>query len=333
MALYRWGFGLLLGAAATAYGVWLRPPPTVSVVSPQRGPAVAAVYATGVVEPTGMLPIAPKIAGRLAQLFVDEGDTVQAGQVLAQLDAAELEQTLAELRSREAYAQRELTRSADLHQRQAMATRDYDTAQTNAETTRRQRQATEARLADTRLRAPTSGQVIRRDGEVGQMLPTGQTLFWLATTAPLRISAEVDEEDIPQIHPGLKVLIRTDAYPERIFTGSVNHITPKGDATTRSFRVRIGLTEPHPLKIGMTVEANLILEERLDTWLVPTTALNADGSLWVVAHGRLERRWVQVGIRGSQRTEIREGVDAKLRIVAAPETWFTPGRKVTAQHP
>ncbi len=328
---YRLILLLLVVAAAATYGLWWHPPPAVSVTRPQRGPAVAAVYATGVVEPTVMLPIAPKLAGRLLSLAVDEGDTVQAGQVLAQLEATELEQALAELRSREAYARRELTRINDLYQRQAIAARDYDNAKTTAETTRSQRQASEARLADTRLLAPATGQIIRRDGEVGQMLSTNQTLFWLATEAPLRISAEVDEEDIPQIQPGLKVLIRTDALPQRILTGQVTRITPKGDSNTRSFRVRIQFLEPHPLRIGMTVETNIILREKPAAWLVPTPALDDGGNLWAVVRGRLERRPVTVGIRGSRHTEILQGIRPDLAIVVQPAPWFTSGRKVTPQ--
>ena len=112
------------------------------------------------------------------------------------------------------------------------------------------------------LVAPADGLITRRDGEVGEYVPVGQPIFYLSCCAPLRISVEVDEEDIPRVVIGQKVLIQNDAFLGQVFEGKVSAITPRGDSTARSYRVRVTFNDDHhPMMIGMTAETNIILRE------------------------------------------------------------------------
>lgn len=72
------------------------------------------------------------------------------------------------------------------------------------------------------LLAPAAGRIIRRDGEFGQLIEAGHKLFWISCCDQLRVSAEVDEEDIPLVKPGQKVLIRADAFPGRALAQKLN---------------------------------------------------------------------------------------------------------------
>ena len=72
------------------------------------------------------------------------------------------------------------------------------------------------------LLAPADGTIIRRDGEVGQYIAPGQALFVLACCAPLRVTAEIDEEDISRVRVGQAVVLRADALPGALFDGSVS---------------------------------------------------------------------------------------------------------------
>ena len=94
------------------------------------------------------------------------------------------------------------------------------------------------------LTPPADGLIIRRDGEIGQFIPAGQAVFYLSCCAPLRVTAEVDEEDISRVHIGQKVVLRADALPGEILDGHVSEITPKGDPVARSYRVRVALADP-----------------------------------------------------------------------------------------
>jgi RND family efflux transporter MFP subunit len=322
-----------IALAAAAAALWWREGPVpVTLVSPSRGPAVEAIYATGAVEPSVMLPIAPRVGGRIVELNVDEGSRVKSGQVLARLDDMDLVRTIEELEARERYASSQFERAQQL-------VRQGFTAKAELDRTRAELDAAQAALKRGHalrdfmvLRPPADGLIIRRDGEVGQFIPAGQTVFYLSCCAPLRVTAEVDEEDIPRVHVGQKVVLRGDALPGEVFDGKVSEITPKGDPVARSYRVRIRLANPGKLQVGMTVDANLVVAQRENALLVPATALQ-DKTVWLVEEGRLRRQPVRTGVVGSGRAEILEGLTLESRIVDSPSDDLREGRAVRIRSP
>ena len=324
---WTWLIGLaVLAAAGGAIYWWRAGPVEVGVVAPTRGPAIDAIYATGTVEPTVMLPIAPRVAGRIVDLNVDEGQVVKKGQVLARLDDADLRSTVDELEARATYAQAQ-------HERIANLVRQGFMAKAESERTRAEMDAALAAARRARsqrdymsLTAPADGLVIRRDGERGQFIPAGQAVFFLSCCAPLRVTAEVDEEDIARVKDGQKAVMQADALPGEVFDGAVSEVTPKGDPVSRSYRVRIRLADPARFRVGMTVDVNLIVAERANALLVPATAVQ-DKAVWVVRDGRLRKQPVRLGASGAGRTEIVEGLAADARIVAAPTAGLEEGRR------
>jgi len=328
-----WILGGVVAVTVVAGVLWWREGPVaVSVVTPTRGPAIDAIYATGTVEPTVMLPIAPRTAGRLMDLNVDEGGEVRKGQVLARLDDADLTGTVEELEARARYARSQYERIANLVRQGFMA-------QAEADRTRAEMDAALAAVKRARsqrdymaLTAPADGLIIKRDGERGQYIPAGQAVFYLSCCAPLRVTAEVDEEDIARVRIGQKVVLRADALPGEILDGHVNEVTPKGDPVARSYRVRVTLDDPSRFRVGMTVDANLIVAERANALLVPATTVQG-GAVWMVGDGRLHRQPVRVGVTGSGRTEILDGLAPDARLVDSPPTDLRDGHRVRIRPP
>jgi RND family efflux transporter MFP subunit len=153
-------------------------------------------------------------------------------------------------------------------------------------------------------------------------------VFYLAKAGvPLRISADVDEEDIPLVKIGQKVLIRADAFPARVFTGEVKEVTPKGDPVARNYRVRIQLPSDTALMIGMTAETNIVTREKQDALLIPASAVSGD-ALWAVRDGRLVNIPVQIGIKGRDRVEIAAGLSDADAVVIDPSQRLKPGQTV-----
>ena len=144
--------------------------------------------------------------------------------------------------------------------------------------------AARERIEHLMLRAPMDGTILRRDGEVGEVVDSGQVLFWVGRPVPLWIIAEVDEKDIPLVTVDQKTLVKADAFPSQELWGSVSQITPKGDPVNKSYRVRIRLPEYSPLRIGMTTEVNIVVAEKTDTLLVPAAAA---GPRWVDKQGEV----------------------------------------------
>lgn len=299
----------------------------IPVVQPVRGTALRAVYATGTVEATVMIPLAARTGAKLVHLAAAEGEEVGKGQLLAQLEDTDLQKTVAELKAREDYAAAEWKRRQTLMRSNSVSRAEGEQARADWEASRAARERAEAEAGYLRITAPQDGRIIRRDGEAGEFIPAGQPVFWFSCCAPLRITAEVDEEDIPLVRAGQKVLIRADAFEGRIFHGEVQSITPKGDPVARSYRVRVSLTEPTPLQIGMTAETNIIISERSNALLIPSSALRRD-SLWLVTDGRLARQQVETGARGPEQTEILGGLAEDALVVHSPTDTLEEGRAV-----
>jgi membrane fusion protein, multidrug efflux system len=304
---------------------WLWSP--VDVVHPMRGTAVQAVYATGTVEATVMMPIASRVAARLMELNVDEGIKVTKGQVLAQLEDEDLQNSIEQLQAREELAQKTYERNAALVKQDSVSKQVYDQSKSDFEAAQAATRAAQAQAGYLKLLAPADGLIIKRDGEVGQMIPANEPVFWLSCCAPLRISAEVDEEDIAQVKADQPVLIRADAFAGQIFHGNVQAITPKGDPVARSYRVRVEFAEDTPLQIGMTVETNIVTGEHKDALLLPGSAVS-QGKVWVVKNKRLVHQPVTEGARGPTETEIINGVTDDDLVVLKPDAALQAGRKI-----
>lgn len=308
----------LLLAGVAGYARYGRGTP-VDLVQPTRGPAIEAVFATGAVEPERLIAVGPRVGARLAALLVDEGQAVRAGQLLARFETQELEAQRLELEARQRQAQLALQRAEQLVAQRFVASSELDRARAEVEALAAQRERWAAQRGYAQLLAPEAGVVLRRDGEPGQFVPAGQALFQLGDLARLRVSAEVDEEDIARVREGMPVVLRAAALGEQVFDGRVQSITPRGDPVARAYRVRIALSQaPAALRVGMTVDANLVVARREQALLLPAGALR-EGRLWRIdAQGRASAFAVKLGVRGEGRVEVLGGLAEGDRVVADP---------------
>lgn len=303
---------------------------TVTLVTPHSGTAVEAVYATGTVEPVTWSKIAAVTTGRIAEILVEEGSVVRQGQELARLDDREARAKVAELEARAAYWRAELQRAQTLAERGIRAQESAQKARSEYEQAVAAITAARQRRADLLVTAPMDGVVLRRDGEPGEVVKPENTLFWVGEIRPLRVTADVDEEDIARVAPGQKVLIKADAFPDRALDGRVEQITPKGDPVNKTFRVRVALPAETPLMIGMTAEINIITAEKAGARLIPASAVGK-GEVWVEQDGQAVRRPVVLGIRGRDRVEIVSGLADDDRVLANPPAGLKAGDRVKGQ--
>lgn len=317
---YPWKSGisiaLVLALAAGAWWFWRGP--SITVVRATRGAAAEIVYATGSVEPETWSRSTPLVRGRIVERCRCEGKTVKSGDLLARLDDKEALATLNDLRALEDFQHREYDRQAQLLARGAATSQAYQKAESDLARIRAQIAAQAQRLEYYRLVAPMDGIVLKEDGEVGDMVEPGTILYRIGLERPLWVVAEVNEEDIPRVRVGQKALLRTDAFANQILPGIVRQITPAGDPVAKTFRVRIGLPEDSPLRVGMSVEANIVSREKLDVVLVPANAIVNNG-LFTIDSNRAHLRKIEPGIRGPGFVEILDGV-TEGELVASPAT-------------
>lgn len=318
----------IVAGAGAAY--WLGASvPQVMAAKPVRGPAVQAVYATGNVEAAYWAKVTPFAKGRIEEICACEGKKVERGEILARLDDREMRAQLNELKARETFLAEELKRYSRLLERRVISEKSYESAASERAQVLSAIAGAKERLDQRVLRSPMDGVVLRRDGEVGEVVQPGEILFWVGKPRPLRITAEVDEEDIPLVKIGLRALLKADAFPDKVLEGQVDQITPKGDPTNKSYRVRIALPDDTPLMMGMTTEINIVVHEVPDALLIPATAVR-NRQVWVVAGGKARRKQVQVGIAGDARIQILSGLGENDLVINNPPAGLVDGARVRA---
>ena len=318
---------LILALLAAAGWFWWTLPPAVAVAIATTGPALRAVYATGSVEPVHWAKVGPSLRARITAVLVEEGQRVTEGQPMARLDDREAQHRVEEAEARARFAEEELARVRTLVTRDIASRATLDRAEAEARAVRAGTDAARRRLDDYLVRAPAAGLVLRRDAEVGEVVDTPAALFWIGEPRPLRVTAEVDEEDIAQVAEGQAVLLRADAFPGRVLHATVAQITPKGDAARKAYRVRLALPDDTPLLIGMTVEANIVLRQAEDAVLIPPAALR-DGRVFVVRQETVERRSVELGVQGPRAVEVLHGLARGETVVLNPPPALADGQTV-----
>jgi RND family efflux transporter MFP subunit len=278
-------------------------------------PVSEAIYGTGTVEPARWAKVVPLQRRRLVELCTCEGQTVRAGQVLGRQDDAEERSAMNELQISYQQAQRDLERAEKDRTKSDAAQKEYEQRWTQAEEYKSRISAQQVRIDQMVLRAPLDGMVLRRDGEVGEIVGPTDVLFWVGPPMPMQVVAEVNEEEINRIAVGQKAFLRSEAFPGQALRASVSQITPKGDPTRKTFRVYLLLPNDTPLRIGMSVEANIIFREKPSAIVVPAEAVAGD-AVETVNNGKIERVPVRVGIRGSRNVEIIGDVSRGMAVLS-----------------
>ena len=318
---------LVAALAAAVYAWMVGRGPLVAVTTPTRGTAAEIVYATGAVEPLHWARVTSVVRERIVEICDCEGRAVNPGDVLARLDDKEIRAQMAELRAREEFATREMNRVVELVAKGTVTAQTYERALSELRQVQALVAAKLERLDDYRITAPITGIVLRRDGEIGEIAEAGQVLFRVGQSTPLVIVSEVNEEDIPKVKVGQQVLLRVDAFADRVLKGTVRDITPMGDPQTKTFRMRIALPDDTPLRIGMSVEANVVAREKENALLIPAEAMLA-GHVFVVDGSSVRRRAVTTGIRGTRMVEILEGLKDGEQIVAVANAALVDASRV-----
>ncbi len=302
---------------------------TASVVS--RGTAVDIVYATGEVEPVEESQLSFNESGRLTDWYHDEGETVKQGMPLAALDDVEEKAEVARLESLVDNDRTEAQRAQTLWEKRSGSKENLDRANSILAQDEARLKTAHEQLAKRQIVAPYDGIILRRERERGETIAAGQMVFVIGKPDRLRLSLDVDEEDIPHVFVGQKALISADAFPRQIFEGRVHDITPRGDTLNKSYRVRVYMNDGFTMPLGMTVEANLVAQEHENTQLIPHEAVINDESVFKVENNRSVKTSIKTGISNSSHTEVLTGLKDGDVVITSPPDNLKNGDRVNVK--
>lgn len=332
--------GLLLLLTACGNGPGPAPgasePPSVrvpvEVAGVREGTIMAFYSATATLESDGEARIVPRIPGRVVQILAEEGDRVQAGQVLARIDDDRLRLELARAEADLSRLRQDLARQGEMHQRNLIATEVFERLQYEVQAQQAQVDLVRLELSYSDITAPIDGVVSERMVRAGNMVNTSDAVFMVTAMEPLQAILNVPERELARLRSGQPARLQVDALPGEIFTGRVDRISPVVDAASGTFRVTIAL-EGHGgrLRPGMFGRFQIVYDRRDGAVLVPVAAvMNEDGrqSVFVVSDGEAQRRAITVGHRNNGEFEVRDGLEAGERVVVIGQASLRSGAEV-----
>ena len=321
------------------------------VTSAERGVLSGLITASGELLAVQKVNVSPRQQGVLDQLLVDEGDSVEQGQLLALMDPGNLEDRLQErqalLRQAEATYRRrqdDFERQSKLYRAGVISADAFSEVENQmlgnqaAVIAARERiEQLQHEQGEQKIRAPFAGTITARYAEPGAFVtPTTTASATAGATSSsivelssgLEVSARVPESDIGRIAIGQPASIRVDAYPDERFDARVSEIAPravKQDNVT-SFEVKLQLINP-PLKllIGMTADINFKTGRSKPRTLVPTVAIVTEngqaGVLLVDSQQKPVFQSVELGNSSGDQTAILKGLEAGTRVFIDLPPW------------
>ena len=357
----RQTFALVLVLCAGASYYWLSRPGTEAIE--EEDLIVPVVYgnienlipATGSLQPREVVPVGARASGELEEILVEVGDFVQAGDIVARIDAREqllrvessrlnLENQRNQLAQRELaleIAENNLERTERMHAEDASTAQELENAENdylNARTSLdnlgiqiRQSETNlereEVQLDYTEIRAPISGTVISLDQQEGATLNatrTAPTVMQIADLTTLTVETEISEADIQDLVEGVDVYFTTPSTGDRRWYGKLRKIDPMGAAQNNVVMFKGSFDVDNrqgDLLPNMTTSVNFVTSSAMNVLTVPVGALiSPDGAAvrveQVMPDGSRETRDVFVGLQDKFNAEVISGLSAGDRVVS-----------------
>lgn len=326
------------GARQISLSSQVTPASSVKTSAAQRHRLAADIQVVGTVsyDQNQYAVVGPLVSGRVTRLAAGVGDPVRKGQILAEIDSAEVGQARAELiahRARLSAAETNLRREKELAEKRVSSAREFELAQAASATEKAGVHAAMERLraiglseVDIRvieqrdsggrvpIRAPLAGVVLERLVTLGQAVERATDAFKIANVHELWVQLELYEKDLDRVKAGQQAEVRAEAFPGKVFRARVEYVSPIINPDTRTAKVRVEISNPEgQLRIGQLITARLAGDSSnaREVVAVPRSAIQRveDKPVVFVKQGTSFRaRPIEPGITAGELTEVRKGV-------------------------
>ena len=308
---------------------------------------VDTVRFTGTTQPIDQTIVKARVAGRLAEVLVREGDKVTKGQVLARFEATELQAKVNErqsavdaARADARWTTRDRADKEQLASRNIVSQSAADQARSAAESRTSMVAVAEAQLdvarknlADAEVKAPFDGVVGERIANQGESLPIDGKILALLDTSHVEIAAQMPAADVVRLRVGLAAIATLEGFGDKPFNGRITRISPTTQAGSRSIPVYVEILDrDEGLRGGLFGMGRVTIAETARAFAVPAAAMRKDDAgsfILAVVDGALVRKPVEM-VRTWLRGELVEvnGLEEGQLIIAAPLPGLKAGQRV-----
>jgi membrane fusion protein (multidrug efflux system) len=298
----------------------------------KRAEMLATYSGTAPIEAQEEAEVVAKVGGEVRQIFVEEGDPVQSGQVLARLDGDRLRLELAQIEANLRKLERDYKRHLDLSEKGLVAKGTAENAKFDLDALRASYDSARLELSYTEIRAPIGGVVSVRHIKLGNTIKPNDPTFRITDLDPLIAYVHIPEKEFRKLAPGQNADVVVDALGGERYVGTISRISPTVDPQTGTFRARVEVPDAsRRLKPGMFARVNIVYDRRPDTLQLPRTAiLDADGeqSVYIVADGKAQQRSIRTGLTNGGWIEVVEGLQGDESVVVVGQAGLKSGTPV-----
>jgi membrane fusion protein (multidrug efflux system) len=330
-------FGAWGAGSVAAQGTKEEKPVPVIVAEARTETVADRVEALGTLKANESVTITSNVTETISGVHFDDGQRVEAGDLLVEMTSAEEHALLEEAQARLAEAERQYDRVRSLVQQRSASESLLDERKRDLDTTRAMLVALESRLADRIIKAPFDGVLGLRNISRGALVEPGDVITTLDDDGFMKLDFTVPSVYLSALAPGLRIEAKSRAYGDRAFDGVVRGVESRVDPVTRAVQVRALIPNPdRTLKPGLLMRVEMLVEPR-EAVVIPEGAIQQQGEdhfVMAVAdvEGRgaptAERRQVQVGTRKPGLVEVREGLAAGERVITDGNDKVRPGQSI-----
>lgn len=274
---------------------------------------ISAYYSsTATLEAENKATVVSKVRGMITEINVEEGDFVNAGDVLAQLEDEQLELEAQRAKATMDRLLNELNRKEELFEKNLISAQEFENAKYEYQAQKSEYELAQLKIKNSKIQAPIRGVISDRFIKVGNMMNSDQEVFEITDFDPILAVLKVPEQEMSKIQKGQQALLKVDALKNESFKGKVLRVSPTVDPQTGTFQVTVSIWDKSKqLKPGMFGRVRIVYDTHKNALMIPKNAvMEEDGmsNVYVIKNNLAHRRNINTGYSNGDSIEVLKGL-------------------------
>lgn len=288
---------------------------------------------SGTIEESSGTSLSFPVSGTIKKIYVSAGQTVGAGQLIAELDPISMQNAYNIAKTSLEQAQDTYNRMKELHDAGSLPEMQWITIDNQLKTAIAQEALAKKSLTDTKLYAPFSGYIASKDAEIGQNTIPGSSIVKLVNISSVKVKISVPEDDVQRIARGSSMKIIVPALENRQFSGHVTERGVSADPRSRTYEVKATIQNSDgQLLPGMICQAFTNYMQGTTGVFIPANLVQLDGDnktfVWVVNNGKAVKREITISGETAQGAQVSGGLYAGDQLIVSGQQKVSNGMSV-----